>query len=167
MEVSGAWHCWLGTQRPFEFLKCPCLQKHPMTQFLVQTGLGWGLAQVGAQAEPQGLNSSLSGHWGAVCGNAMGISWVRASHWCGSTHSPLAFFKYPSLQKQPMTHWRVHILGGSGLAQSGTQADPQLWKTALGPHFSSGKAGAAIPSAKALTLNSNAKAKRGYIAEQE
>jgi hypothetical protein len=66
------------------------------------------------------------------------------------------FFKNPSIQKQPMTHWRVHIFGGSGLAQSGTQADPQVMNMALGPHFSStGKAGAAIPSPKAQTLNSN------------
>jgi hypothetical protein len=72
------------------------------------------------------------------------------------THSPLVFFKNPSSQKQPMTHWRVQNVGNSGLAQVGTQADPQVKNLALGPHFSStGKAGAAIPSPKAQALNSN------------
>jgi hypothetical protein len=84
-----------------------------MTQFLVQTGLGSGLAQVGAQADPHGLKNSLAGHFGSVCGNCMGISLCGASHSSERTHSPLAFFKNPSLQKQPMTHWRVHMVGGS------------------------------------------------------
>jgi hypothetical protein len=29
---------------------------------MVQTGLGWGLAQVGAQAEPHGMKTSFSLH---------------------------------------------------------------------------------------------------------
>jgi len=53
-----------------------------------------------------------------------------------------------------MTHWRVQKVGGSGLAQSLTQADPHVKYSALAPHFSStGKAGAAIPSPKAQALN--------------
>jgi hypothetical protein len=52
---------WMQT--PCSFFKNPGLQKHPTTQFLVQTGLGWGLAHVGAQAEPQGRNISFSLHW--------------------------------------------------------------------------------------------------------
>jgi hypothetical protein len=46
------------------------------------------------------------------------------------------------------------MVAGSRLAQSGTQADPHVKNSALGPHFSSaGKAGAAIPSPKAQALN--------------
>jgi hypothetical protein len=51
------------THMPCSFFKNPGLQKHPTTQFFVQTGLGWGLAQVGAQADPQRRNISLSWHW--------------------------------------------------------------------------------------------------------
>jgi hypothetical protein len=40
------------------------MQKQPTTQFLVQSGLCSGRAQVGAQAEPQAKNSSFSGHVG-------------------------------------------------------------------------------------------------------
>jgi len=48
------------------------------------------------------------------------------------------------------------MVGGSGLAQSGTQADPHVKYLALAPHFSStGKAGAAIPRPKAQALKSN------------
>jgi hypothetical protein len=48
------------THMPCSFFKNPGMQKHPTTQFFVHMGLGWGLAQVGAQAEPQRRNISFS-----------------------------------------------------------------------------------------------------------
>jgi hypothetical protein len=57
-----------GTQTPCSFFKNPGLQKHPTTHCSVHMGPGWGLAQVGAQAEPHGMKNSFSLH----CDNSGG-----------------------------------------------------------------------------------------------
>lgn len=158
--MAGTPHFSAGTHSPFSCFKYPGLQKQPMTHCLVQIGAGCGLAQVGAQAEPHGMKTSFSLHC-ISGGKAKSIFLFCASQFSGRTHSPFSFFMKPGLQKQPMTHWSVQMVG-FGLAHVGSQADPHVLNSPFGPQSGATKA---VVRPMAKKLNSNAVAKRVYIAE--
>lgn len=105
--ATGSWQLAAGTHIPLACFKYPSLQKHPITQFLVQIGLGCGLSQVAGHAVPQVLNTSFSLQTGGII---IKLSALIFGHCSFLMHLPLVSRTWPSLQAHPWTQ----ILGQIG-----------------------------------------------------